>query len=164
MGEESRRVLGLQSCPLPTRQCGWREHLDVWQSSAACCASPDNREDLRNLSLRGPDCAGAREVAPITIDAGGQFDQNQFAILQSPPGRAIESPRVGAVGAGLHHGPASGMKYFIATNLPVNSRLYRRRNFRLRNSRLQIFEENLQANIRYPVCQPDRSDLLRSFS
>ena len=56
------------------------------------------------------------------------------------------------------------MKYFIATNLPVNSRLYRCRNFCLRNSRLQIFKKHLQANIRYPVCQPNRSDLLRSFS
>ena len=118
VGKESRESMGCNLVPC--------QRVNVAGGSAWTYGSergllriPDNSEYLRNFTLRGPDLAGAREVAPITIDARDQFDQDQVAILRAPPGRLIKSPCVGAVRAGLHHGSASGMKYFIAANLPV---------------------------------------------
>src|SRR5208282_417288 len=80
----------------------------------------NHSEYLLDFGLQGTYRSCAREVAPVTVDASCQFDQHQIAVLQAPPGRAIELSRAGAVGAGLNHGPPPGMKYAIAANLPID--------------------------------------------
>ena len=80
MGEERRESL---SCDLVSRQ-----GVDVAGGNTGTYAIDsgllsifDNVEYLSNLGLRRTYRGGAREVAPITIDASCQFNQDEVAIL-----------------------------------------------------------------------------------
>ena len=80
MGEESRESFGSDLVPC---RCVNVTGGNSWAYGVegGLLRVSDNRENARHFSLRVSNCGGAGEVAPITIDASSQFDQNQVAIL-----------------------------------------------------------------------------------
>src|ERR1700677_3867799 len=80
----------------------------------------DERKQFRKFSLQRTYGSGTGQIAPITVDARRQFNQNQIPVLKATSGRTIESAGIRAVRAGLHHGPTTGVKDAIASNLLID--------------------------------------------